>query len=260
MRKVNNSYLILVALMLISCETKENGYEYIDLALPSGNLWATYNVGSHSVIDGGDYFTWGETQPSVWDGSIVGDKYSADWSSYKYYTPKFGQTKYCLDKHSKYYDELFVLESCDDAATVNMGGKWITPCLSDYIELRTECQVYSVRNYNSSGVPGEIYVSKKNGKSLFLPEGCLWTSELELDLYNFYGFDGKKVQERNFEGALTSCGIGLYRCQTLHIRGIIPGKKRSEVVMDSLDNRLIEMINEGDTSMCDIRHKDSCIP
>lgn len=32
-----------------------NGHDYVDLGLPSGNLWATENIGSTSPTDYGDY-------------------------------------------------------------------------------------------------------------------------------------------------------------------------------------------------------------
>ena len=42
--------------------TSLNGFEYVDLGLPSGTLWATMNVGASSETDYGLYFAWGETQ------------------------------------------------------------------------------------------------------------------------------------------------------------------------------------------------------
>lgn len=39
------------------------GHEYVDLGLPSGTLWATYNVGATSPYEKGDYFAWGEVEP-----------------------------------------------------------------------------------------------------------------------------------------------------------------------------------------------------
>lgn len=38
-----------------------NGHAYVDLGLPSGLKWATYNVGADSPEKYGDYFAWGET-------------------------------------------------------------------------------------------------------------------------------------------------------------------------------------------------------
>jgi len=38
-----------------------NGHEYVDLGLPSGTLWAKYNVGAKIDTDPGLYFAWGDT-------------------------------------------------------------------------------------------------------------------------------------------------------------------------------------------------------
>lgn len=35
-------------------------YEYVDLGLPSGTLWATYNIGASSPDEPGSYFQWGD--------------------------------------------------------------------------------------------------------------------------------------------------------------------------------------------------------
>lgn len=39
-----------------------NGYEYVDLGLPSGLLWAKYNIGANSEEEAGLYFQWGDIQ------------------------------------------------------------------------------------------------------------------------------------------------------------------------------------------------------
>lgn len=39
-----------------------NGYDYVDLGLPSGNLWVTKNIGAETPEDAGLYFQWGDTQ------------------------------------------------------------------------------------------------------------------------------------------------------------------------------------------------------
>lgn len=46
---------LLVTLLLSSVASAaqnnlENGYEYVDLGLPSGAMWATKNIGSHSPV------------------------------------------------------------------------------------------------------------------------------------------------------------------------------------------------------------------
>lgn len=42
-----------------------DGYEYVDLGLPSGTLWATCNVGANCPEEYGDYFAWSETVPKM---------------------------------------------------------------------------------------------------------------------------------------------------------------------------------------------------
>ena len=37
-----------------------NGYEYVDLGLLSGTMWAAYNVGASSPEEYGGYYAWGE--------------------------------------------------------------------------------------------------------------------------------------------------------------------------------------------------------
>ena len=51
------------------------GHEYVDLGLPSGTLWATYNVGATFPYEKGQYFAWGEVEP----------REDFSWESYKFY-------------------------------------------------------------------------------------------------------------------------------------------------------------------------------
>ena len=43
-------------------EDPYNGYEYVDLGLPSGLKWATCNVGANSPEEYGLYFAWAKQQ------------------------------------------------------------------------------------------------------------------------------------------------------------------------------------------------------
>ena len=49
-------------------ENKINGYEYVDLGLPSGTLWASYDIGATKEGEFGDFFMWGEVEPKDPDG------------------------------------------------------------------------------------------------------------------------------------------------------------------------------------------------
>jgi hypothetical protein len=167
-----------------------DNYDYVDLGLPSGNLWATCNVGADAPEDYGDYFAWGEVEPK--------DEYN--FSNYQYcvesgYNELF--TKYCNNPdygYNGYVDYMNILEPCDDAATVNWGEDWHMPKYTDWLEL-----YYNTTNTwtTLNGVNGRLFTAS-NGNSLFLPaaghgifdiipmeegeEGRYWSSIL--DEYN----------------------------------------------------------------------------
>ena len=136
------------------------GYDYVDLGLPSGVIWATCNVGAAKPEDYGDYFGWGETEP----------KSNYSWSTYKWCNGDFNKfTKYCTQ--SSYWDSAepmdnkSVLDAEDDAASVNWGGSWRMPTDEEWTELRTKCTwTWTTQN----GVGGRL-VTGPNGNSIFLP-------------------------------------------------------------------------------------------
>ena len=113
-------------------------YEYVDLGLPSGTLWATFNLGADAPEGYGDYFAWGETQP----------KRTYSWSNYKFYkgtiwSEEWGGnvylfTKYCCNPlfgYEGFTDTLTTLLPEDDAATVKWGSEWRMPTLEECKEL-----------------------------------------------------------------------------------------------------------------------------
>ena len=158
-------------------ENTENGHEYVDLGLSV--KWATCNVGATKPEEYGDYFAWGETQPT--------DYY--DWSTYKWCngSPKT-HTKYCTDSYFGTVDNKTTLEMSDDAAHANWGGSWRMPTKAERDELLEQCTwTWTTQN----GVNGYKVTSKKNGNSIFLPaagyryyssldsagsRGCYWSS------------------------------------------------------------------------------------
>ena len=137
-----------------------SGHDYVDLGLPSGTLWATYNVGADLPEEFGDYFAWGETMP----------KSTYKWSTYKYGTSSNHLTKYCNMSENGLNDTLTVLDAEDDAATANWGRGWRMPTLDEIKELFSVCS--QVRPLLNNGMPGHLYVGP-NGNTLFLPlAGC----------------------------------------------------------------------------------------
>ena len=198
-----------------------NGFEYVDLGLPSGTLWATMNVGASKPSDAGLYFQWGDTVGYTADqvGTGEGQKKSAsDESDYK-----FG----VYPNYSKYTTTGATLELEDDAAHVNMGGKWHMPSPTQIQEL--------IDNTTSEwteqdDVKGRLFTSKKEmSKSIFIPAagiawegsvkgsgdgGLIWTSML-----NMGGVGNGQILGCCSDSVSLFCYVG--RFDGLPIRGVI---------------------------------------
>ena len=146
--------------------------EYVDLGLPSGNKWATCNIGAGAPEERGNYYAWGETS----------NKTNYDLSTYVYCEEAnyHNLTKYSTDPeygYNGFVDSLTWLEPSDDAATINWGANWRTPSVADYYELMVCC------TFSDDTVNG-VYVKRftgSNGNSIFLPiAGNYYGSDLDL--------------------------------------------------------------------------------
>ena len=150
-------------------DNTENGYEYVDLGLPSGLKWATCNVGATKPEEYGDYFAWGETEPkSATNTSTM----------YKWYNGYYNKiTKYCAKSSywdgSGQMDNKTVLDLEDDAAHVNWGGNWRMPTDKECAELIDNCTWTWTSDYNGTGIAGRIGTAS-NGNSIFLPAAGCW--------------------------------------------------------------------------------------
>ena len=136
-----------------------NGYDWVDLGLPSGTRWATCNVGASTPEGYGDYFAWGETTA----------KTSYNWSTYRYCNgSNTTLTKYCNNSsygNNGFTDNRTTLEASDDAATANWGSDWRMPTYDELNELKNNCTVtWTTQN----GVNGRLFTGP-NGNSIFLP-------------------------------------------------------------------------------------------
>lgn len=128
---------------------------YVDLGLPSGNLWAECNLGASSPEAYGDYYAWGEVKP----------KQEYTKSNHKWYkegAPSQGFTKYNNE------DGKLTLEDEDDAVIQKLGNGWRTPTLADFREL-TNQKLTTIKKTTLNGVVGYQITSKKNKKSIFIP-------------------------------------------------------------------------------------------
>ncbi len=157
-------------------------YEYVDLDLTTGTLWATCNVGATSPEEYGDYFAWGETA----------SKSDYSWDTYKY-GGFYSLTKYCNSSDygkDGFTDNLITLEASDDAATANWGSDWRMPTKKEMEELAVECTWTWTTDYNSTGTAGYIVSSKAAGNtnSIFLPAASFRNATEEPSGNGSYGY------------------------------------------------------------------------
>ena len=145
-------------------------YVYVDLALPSGTLWASCNIGANSPEEAGYYFAWGETVPKATYG----------WGNYKHCKGSYTTlTKYCYYSnygYNGYTDSKIELEDIDDAATSNpeWGFEWQTPSTDQFNELFSGLTTKKWTKQND--VYGMLITSNKNGNSIFLPAAGLMSN------------------------------------------------------------------------------------
>lgn len=156
--------------------------EPVDMGLPSGTMWASFNLGADKSEEFGFFYSWGETEPKTF----------FEWSNYRY-GGSGGLTKYNTSAEKGAIDNLITLQNEDDAAFVAYSEDWHIPSLEDFHELQDNCTCSAVTHNNVSGVE---LTSKVNGNKLFFPipgnfvgsilwnlgsEGYYWLSDLDTD-------------------------------------------------------------------------------
>lgn len=223
--RLRTSFFISAILLCFSANAQnKNGHEYVNLGLPSGNLWATCNMGASSPTGYGDYYAWGELSP----------KSRYDWSTYKFYGAAVGFLKY------NETDGLTVLEPEDDVANVKWGGNWQIPSTEDWEELLDNVDIYSVYDH---GVRYYSLESKRNSGKLIIPLNrfksdagdemirlgcCLWLSSLTYDMEDemiipFKAEDGNAyaaVSAPNDEHKFNDFPLEIARCNGAGIRPV----------------------------------------
>ena len=137
-----------------------NGYEYVDLGLPSGTLWATANIGAYKPNEPGLYFAWGDKKGYTAE-QIEKDGLTFDWDDYKFAPENTNVIRY------KATGEKMKLR--DDAAHIHMKGDWHIPSPEQIQELIDN--TYSKWTMlNGVGIKGRLFISKKDEtKAIFIP-------------------------------------------------------------------------------------------
>ena len=112
-------YLFLFALLAAPVAAQE----YVDLDLPSGTLWATYNIGASFV---------GDTTATLFRWADLPDATSRD----------FEEKAFALGE--------IIQGSANDPATIAWGEEWCTPTLEQWHELLEYC--YTAGAYHTSAM------------------------------------------------------------------------------------------------------------
>lgn len=137
-------------------------YQWIDLGLPSGILWADKNIGATKPEDYGLYFAWGEIQGYNKTGKQF------NWLDYELCNDtKESLIKYCTDSSYGTIDNKTVLDVTNDASYRSCSVSR-TPEKSNFEEL--------LENTTSTwetldGINGRRFTSKINNNSIFIPAG-----------------------------------------------------------------------------------------
>jgi hypothetical protein len=141
---------------------------FVDLALPSGLLWAEKNVGAATPEDDGLYFSWGNV-----DGHTATDGYDFGSNNDGPYASTPGAALEGNIPSNITYD----------AAMHNMGAPCRMPTVSEFQELYNNCTTeWTTQN----GVNGRRFTSRINGSSIFFPAAGHRSG---VSLYN-RGFNG----------------------------------------------------------------------
>ena len=197
---------------------KENGFEYVDLGLPSGTMWATCNVGATKPEDEGLLFQFGRV-----DGYKYGD------TNNKFVTDDITTAS------GKTYKENEILDLADDAAHVHMGGAWRMPTNDQLKELYKNTK-HEIETIN--GVKGMLFASNINKRQLFIPfmQGYwyngtwyslnksyinMWSSQVRVSstvyAYRIYCSSANGVYVNNF----------FYRSAAFSVRGVFKSNDTS---------------------------------
>ena len=145
-----------------------NGYDWVDLGLPSGLKWATCNVGATTPEGYGNYYAWGETTT----------KASYDQSNSVTYNQEISD---------------FSGNATYDAARANWGSTWRMPTKAEIEELINNCTwTWTTQN----GVNGYRVIGS-NGNRIFLPAAGCYSAASPSDVGGYGNYWSSTPYESN---------------------------------------------------------------
>lgn len=202
-----------------SISKESNNNKWVDLGLPSGILWAAYNVGASSPEESGGYYAWGETEEKV---------------------------GYNQETYHTYISEICISGSANDVATVKWGDGARMPTIEDLKELKANCDVeYS--DYN--GIRGCYFIGP-NENSIFIPYSGLKVNPTKTsDVYKGYIWSGTregKMQADAYAMILSDDSIVISSSGSTHFTGIpVRPVKKNEDQAITLSIDSIEFHHDG---------------
>ena len=231
------TYCVLIASANISDGNNQvliGGHEYVDLALPSGTLWAKCNIGAKDEKVPGFYYSWGEIKPKEQN------KYTSAF--YKYYkattylnqlkrkSTKYLLTKYNKDKSVGSVDNKTVLDATDDAAISNWGDNWCMPTEEQLRELIRECKWLQV----GTGGKTLYKVVGKNQNYIYIPVGGYLRQDNNFGGSPYYSqseVKGSYLWDKNDKACFWSNSV----CNYPDVLAVAMTVNSSEALIDGVD-------------------------
>lgn len=204
---------------------RANGYEFVDLGLPSGTLWATKNIGANTPTEPGLYFPWASTT-----GYKNATEHKFDFSEGN--TPYIDNTKIYKyqakgDTNAGVHDNKLELGIEDDAAAFNMGGDWRMPSKAQFEELNNNTD----KSWTTiDGVNGYKLTSKKNSDLFIFIPAAGYCNESSLNLVGSSGYVWSRSLRIGVSRHAHGLGFGSgsfippnydYRCYGFSVRGVL---------------------------------------
>lgn len=225
------------------------GYEFVDLGLPSGTLWATYNVGASSPYEKGLYFAWGEIEP----------RENFTWETYDFY---LDQESAFIYKLKDIGNDIYGTEY--DAASHIWGNGWRMPNEQERYELQMMCWN---KWKEENGVWG-VRIYGPNEHSIFLPvcgygkwyghdsfnssvEGGYWVGcdNPQVDSNGEYILPSNQAKFLLVDSSGLNSGPGASKARGKNIRAVI-NPKETGIQQIGGDRNINLYYNNGSITVC----------
>lgn len=140
----------------LTLDKDDSQYVAVDLGLPSGLKWASFNVGATAPEEYGDYYAWGE----------VATKSDYSQATYEHFKVVSGTDADGFDYEEQVWVDLGDISGTEyDVAHQKWGGSWRMPTQSEFDELYNCC----TWKWGAKNTVYGIKVTGSNGNWIFLP-------------------------------------------------------------------------------------------